>query len=235
LLLYYITDRKQFPGGPPEQSRRVLEKIAEAVRRRVEFIQLREKDLSARELELLARDAVRVVNENLAAQSHAEPITRLLINSRVDIALAAGADGVHLPANDMTAAEARAIWDKSAVLAGQPRGQPIIGMSCHSAGEVRRAYADDTDLVVFAPVFEKVIGGEAKRGAGLEALRDACETAADEAGRAIKKRFPVLALGGVTLDNAHECIEAGGAGVAGIRLFQENDIRMVVERLRSSS
>lgn len=234
MLLYYITDRKQFPGEAAEQRRRLMDKIAEAARWGVEFIQLREKDLSARELERLARDAVRVMNDNLP-RSAGQAITRLLINSRLDVALAAGADGVHLPANDMTAAEARAIWDKSVTITGRPRGQAIVGVSCHSSAEVHRAHADDADLVVFAPVFEKVIAGKGQRGTGLEALRDACETGTRAAGRANKREFPVFALGGVTLENARQCIAAGAAGVAGIRLFQENEMETVVERLKSSS
>jgi thiamine-phosphate pyrophosphorylase len=102
VLLYYITDRKQFPGGSAEQQSRLLDKIAEAAGANVNYIQLREKDLPARALEQLAREAVRAVRAH-------STITRLLINSRTDVALACGADGVHLTTTDIPASDVRAI------------------------------------------------------------------------------------------------------------------------------
>ncbi len=225
MWLYYITDRKQLAGAPAEQRRRLLDKIAEAARCGVHFIQLREKDLSSRELESLARDVVAIVRETQASTagsaSHSLR-TKLLINSRADVALATGADGVHLPASDLTAAEARNLWNKAA--SSRP---PVIGVSCHTADDVRRAHTEGADFAVFAPVFEKVIGPERHGGTGLVALRQACEAVSPAAG----KRFPVFALGGVTLENAQACIEAGAAGVAGIRLFQDHDVHTVVVRL----
>jgi len=231
LWLYYITDRKQLPGAPAEQRRRLLDKIAEAARCGVHFIQLREKDLSSRELEGLARDAIAIVRDTSAATagspSHSRPKgTRLLINSRVDVALATGADGVHLPASDLTAAEARNVWNK--VASSRPA---VIGVSCHTADDVRRAHTEGADFAVFAPVFEKVIASEQHGGTGLAALRQACEAVGPAAG----KRFPVFALGGITLENAQSCIEAGAVGVAGIRLFQDNDVHTVVVRLAGRS
>jgi thiamine-phosphate pyrophosphorylase len=204
LLLYYITDRTQFPGDEAFRRRAVLDKIAEAARCGVDFIQLRERDLSARELETLALDAVRRMREN---PSH----TRLLVNSRTDVAIACGADGVHLRSADVLPGEVRAGWRKS-LSAG-----PVISVSCHSADEVARTAAEAADLAVFAPVFEK----QGSSAAGLDALRVACEC-----------RIKVLALGGVTLENARECVAAGAAGVAGIRLFQGNEMARVAEVLR---
>src|SRR3989442_521147 len=146
-LLYYITDRTQFPGNELSRRRRVLEKIAEAARCGVDYIQLREKDLPARELERLAVDALSVIREASSRSS-----------------------------------------------------------------EIRGA----------APVFEKQDLPEL-RPAGLESLRRACQY-----------RIPVFALGGITLENAGKCLEAGATGIAGIRLFQENEIVQVVESLRGS-
>jgi thiamine-phosphate pyrophosphorylase len=219
VLLYYITDRRQFPGSAAEQRAALLRKISEAARCGVEYIQLREKDLSARELLALAKDARNAISG--AATSGLA--TRLLINSRLDIALACGADGVHLRSDDISAADARAAWMKaaSALDSGLGTHDCVIAASCHTAGEVRRAASEGADFVVFAPVFEK--GGE--RGVGLEALRAAC--------RGLPKALPVLALGGVTLDNAQACLEAGAAGIAGIRLFQDNDVAEIVARLRN--
>jgi thiamine-phosphate pyrophosphorylase len=205
LLLYYITDRTRFAGDEMSRRRALLAKIAEAARCGVEFIQLREKDLSVRELEALARDAVRTVRENSSR-------TRLLVNSRTDVAIACGADGVHLRSEDVSAGEVRAVWRRST------GAVPVISVSCHSPAEVGRAAAEGADVAVLAPVFEK----QGSSAVGLSALHAACE-----------QPIKVLALGGVTLENARACTEAGAAGVAGIRLFQENDVARVVGVLRT--
>lgn len=220
MLLYYITDRRQFPGGEAEQRRRLLEKIAEASRAGVDYIQLREKDLAAGALESLARDAVRVVRENSSE-------TKLLINSRMDIALACGADGVHLTSTDIPASDARAIA-ASVQRAAAPEAF-TVAVSTHTAKEVEQAYADGANFVVFGPVFEKT-SVPAREGIGVEELRVASNiaTVKDHA-------FQIFALGGITLANARACIAAGAAGVAGIRLFQDNDVAGVVETLRAAT
>jgi thiamine-phosphate pyrophosphorylase len=211
MLLYYITDRRQFPGSAAEQRAALLRKISAAARCGVDYIQLREKDLSARELLELAEESLACIRDSAASV----PATRLLINSRLDVALACGAGGVHLRSDDISAAAARGAWEKAA--AGRA-GDCLIACSCHTAGDVSRAQSEGADFAVFAPVYEK--GGE--RGVGLEVLRAACRV-----------KLPVLALGGVTLDNAGACLEAGAAGVAGIRLFQANDVAEVVSGLRA--
>jgi thiamine-phosphate pyrophosphorylase len=219
LLLYYITDRVQFPGGAKEQERGLLAKIGECAAAGVDYIQLREKDLSTRALEELAGKAVLAVRGSR---------TRLLINSRSDIALASGAHGVHLPASDLTASEVRSIFDLACGdLACEDRAggrRPIIGVSAHSVAEVASAEAHGADFAVFAPVFEKE--GQAN-AAGLEQLRLACHRA-----DAAVPPMPVLALGGITVENAQRCIDAGAAGIAGIRLFQENEVAGILSRLK---
>ncbi len=215
MLLYYITDRKQFPGDETRRRERLLAKIAEAARAGVDYIQLREKDLPGRELESLARDAVRICRETRNEKLE----TKLLISSRSDVALAAGADGVHLPSDDIPASDARALW--SSVSARNSKLETrncVVAVSCHTAGEVRLAGAEGADFAVFGPVFEKV---GTSLSVGLDALRAACVG-----------RMPVLAIGGVTLENARACIAAGAAGIAAIRLFQENGIMEVVKELR---
>jgi thiamine-phosphate pyrophosphorylase len=220
MISYYITGRKQFPGTAAEQRARLLAKIAEASRAGVDFIQLREKDLPARALEALAREAVGVVREN-AGGKH----TRLLINSRVDVAIAAEADGVHLRGDDLAANEARVIFAKAGVR------KPLIGVSCHSVSQVRLAESHGADFAVFGPVFEK----SGASGQGLAALRAACgQVPAPGVEAAVPAgQMPVLALGGVTQDNAAACLQAGAAGVAAVRLFQENDIASILEDLKS--
>src|SRR5579872_654969 len=105
-LLYYVTDRAAFSGDESTRRRRLLGKIREAAGAGVDYIQLREKDLSSRELESLAREAVSAIRES----SKREPATALLINSRTDIALAVQADGVHLRSDDISPQEVRGVW-----------------------------------------------------------------------------------------------------------------------------
>lgn len=217
MLLYYITDRSQFPGDENARRRALLGKIAESARCGVDFIQLREKDLPTRELEDLAQAAVRMVRENSRLTADNRQITtRLLINSRTDIAIACGADGVHLRSDDISPRDARAVWIGSA--STREKQPPVIGVSCHFVADVVRAASEGADFAVFAPVFEKKDAPET-RPSGLDELREAC-----------LQKIPVLALGGVTLENARACMEVGAAGIAAIRLFQENDVAEVVRR-----
>jgi thiamine-phosphate pyrophosphorylase len=209
LLLYYITDRKQFSGDETSQRKLLLDRISAAAHAGVDYIQLREKDLSAGDLEALAVLALHRIR--LAGSS-----SRLLINSRIDAAIAAGAAGVHLPAEDITSEQARKKFMHSGI------AQPVIAASCHSVEDVIRTKEDGADFVVFGPVFEK----SGKNGVGLDRLREACAAAG---------AMPVLALGGVTPENAAACAEAGAAGVAGIRMFQAGDVAQFVPALRRLS
>ena len=209
MLLLYITDRTQFPGDENARQSALLAKIAEAAGCGVDFIQLREKDLPPRDLETLAR-ATRLGTENRQLK------TGLFINSRSDVAIACGAAGVHLPTDDLSPSEVRKIWATAGNAA-----RPLISVSCHSADEVARAASEQADFALFAPVFEKKKAPHASP-AGLDGLREAC-----------RQKIPILALGGVTLENARACLDAGAAGIAAIRLFQENDITEVVRRLKA--
>src|SRR5215472_8894934 len=135
-LLYYITDRTAFGTDETTRRRRLLEKISESARAGVDYIQLREKDLPTRELESLAREAVELLNQ--LRTRHRELGTALLINSHTDVALAAGADGVHLRSEDISASDVSGIWEKSNVGTGTlPRSPvPLLAVSCHSPEEV---------------------------------------------------------------------------------------------------
>lgn len=217
-LLYYITDRTAFASDEPTRRRRLLDKIAEATRAGIDYIQLREKDLPTRDLESLAREAVRILNQ-LRTENRVLR-TALLINSRTDLAIAAQADGVHLRSNDIAPREVEAVWRKAQVRTAAPQS-PLIAVSCHSPAEVAHAEAAGATFAVFAPVFEKK-DVPRTQATGVTQLHDAC-----------KARIPVLALGGVTLENAKSCLEAGAAGVAAIRLFQENAIGQIVQVLHN--
>ena len=235
-LLYYVTDRSQFQGDESARRRALLAKVDEAASAGVDYIQLREKDLSARELERLARDVLEAMGEGgplrtgnreekteLEQRTASRRRTRLLINSRTDVALAVGADGVHLRADDVAPHEVRQVLGFSA---HRPwvTGQFLVAVSCHSKEDVERAECEAVDFAVFAPVFGKSSGisNPGSPPAGLAALRKAC-----------RSTIPIFALGGVTIENAASCLDAGAAGVAGIRLFQENKIEDVVRKLRA--
>ncbi len=186
MIRYYITDRTALAG-----TEALLETIGRNLRAGVEMIQIREKNLSARALADLARQVMSLDNPHHA---------RILINSRLDVALACGADGLHLPGGSPAPSR---LWRIV------PPGF-LIGVSCHSVEEVRRAEAEGADFVVFGPVFAPLSKVGAGPPQGLEGLRLAAGAV----------RIPVLALGGITEENTAQCLEAGAAGVAGITMFQ---------------
>jgi thiamine-phosphate pyrophosphorylase len=223
-LFYYITDRTAFAPDEPTRRRCLLEKITEAARAEVDYIQLREKDLSTRELKYLACEAMRIIEKLRTGNRDLK--TRLLINSRTDIALSVLADGVHLRSDDISPPKVRLLWrDAHARTAAGDEGhalqrEPLIGISCHIPEDVPAAKTNRANFAVFAPVFEKK-DAPGTKPTGLTQLREAC-----------KVDIPVLALGGITLANAPSCLDAGAAGIAAIRLFQENNVAEVLNSLR---
>ena len=203
MLRYAITSRALLPGDESEKQTELLCHARKWAAQGVEFIQLREKDLDAESLAALARRILRVIAEE---NSH----TRLLINSLTDIAVATHAHGVHLTgaAGEMAPHQVRRLY------ASANLPEPVITISCHSLEDIHRAKRDNVSAILFAPVFEKTIAGKTiVAGVGLSQLQAACSIAAP---------IPVYALGGVTLANADACMEAGAAGIAGIRLFHRS-------------
>ncbi len=201
-MLYAITDRRLYGTREDIRRRYLLDQTAVWATNGVAFVQLREKDLPARDQVELARTMLQILQTTP---------TRLLINGRPDVALAAGANGVHLPAGPeaLTPNEVRAIFAKT------NNSSPYISISCHTLAEVSIAREQKADSILFAPVFEKVGVEETQptvSGTDLHLLQQACRAAAP---------VPVFALGGVTAANASQCIEAGAAGIAAIRLMQE--------------
>lgn len=205
MLQYAITSRNLFHGSDRERQSALLAEAAGWIENRIDFIQLREPDLPAASQIALARNILQQI------RAFASP-TKLLIHSRPDVAIVAGAHGVHLTAssNELTPAQVRNLF-AAAVFTAAKCPLPIVTISCHTLPEVMRACNHQVDAILFAPVFEKPLPGQPPLpGQGLDRLREACLAAAP---------IPVYALGGVTRENSSSCLHAGAAGVAGIRLF----------------
>lgn len=240
-----ITHRSLFPGDESQKRSALAVQAARWTAQGIDLIQLREKDLGPLELADIAHamlDAIDTAKRSAAPLERSESdtevssrperpetelssrsersgverpallppsSTRLLINGSLRAAIESHAHGVHLPSNSsILPDEVRRRYAVHSL----PR--PIVTISCHTLAEIQIARRNHADAILFAPVFGKSIDGNpVTPAAGLEALQAACEAAAP---------IPIYALGGVTHENAPLCIDAGAAGIAGIRLFHTN-------------
>jgi len=219
-LLCYVTHRHGLPVANPADSIEALtRKIAEVAAAGIDWVQIREKDLPARELASLTRQALRIAAKSSAESSSA---TRVLVNDRLDVAIAERASGVHLGEKSLPVAEAKRLVESAQrKLAVDPSF--LIGVSCHSLEAAKAAERDGADYIFFGPVFPTPSKQQFGPPQGIQSLQQVCRTVS----------VPVLAIGGVTLDDAASCIHAGAAGVAAIRLFQDAlDPISAVDRLR---
>jgi thiamine-phosphate pyrophosphorylase len=215
-LLCYVTDRRSLAATESgEAQKTLLLKIEAAGAAGVDWIQIREKDLSGRDCALLTREALQRATKSQAGNAAR---TRIFVNDRVDVALTENADGMHLGEKSLPVAEAkRLVVD---------RGTPndfVIGVSCHSLEAARSAARDGADYLFFGPVFATPSKAAFGAPQGVERLATVCREVS----------IPVLAIGGITLANASACFAAGASGIAGIRLFQDAlDISSLGQSLR---
>jgi len=216
LLLCYVTDRRGLSGiDRLEAQETVGQKIATAAAAGVDWLQIREKDLSARDYGLLTRKALQLAARSPAG--NARP-TRVLVNDRLDVALSEHAGGVHLGETSLPLPEAQRL-----VKAQDQRLDFLMGISCHSLEAARSAASGGADYLFFGPIFPTPSKEAFGAPHGLERLGEVCRAVA----------IPVLAIGGITLANASACLAAGASGIAAIRLFQEaRDMTSLVQSLR---
>jgi len=194
----------------------LLESISAVASAEVDWIQVREKDLDGRESLRLARSAIQSTRQRASR-------TRIIVNDRVDAALAAGAGGVHLSENGFSVPDARRLVARFEQDAGSPLDF-LIGVSCHSLGAALGAARDGADYIFFSPIFHTPSKAFYGPPQGVERLRKICQAVS----------IPVIALGGINLENAASCFEAGARGVAAIRLFQQaDDLPAILRSLRS--
>ncbi len=216
-MLCYVTDRRSLAGASGEGAESVSRLggvVSRAIAAGVDWIQIREKDLNGAALFELVRDAV----------ERAAGCTRIVVNDRLDVALAAGAGGVHLGEKSLPA-ESAVRWLRAPQNTARLAGRFLVGVSCHALEAALAAERAGADYVIFGPVFETPSKAAFGPPRGLELLADVCRQA----------RIPVLAIGGITLGNAASCISAGARGIAAIRLFQDaRDISGVVRSFRGS-
>jgi thiamine-phosphate pyrophosphorylase len=187
MIRYLVTDRRRFGLSCDELTARV----ARAARRGATHVQIRETDLTDERLAQLAREVVRALSGTGA---------RVLVNDRADVAIAAGTDGVHLPADSVSASRIRAIVP----------AEFLVGRSVHSLDEIDRAVEEGgCNYLLFGTVFPSAGKPDGHRTSGLDGLREACA----------RSPLPVIAIGGMTEARADEVMAAGAAGLAGVGMF----------------
>ncbi|MGO9588846.1 MAG: thiamine phosphate synthase [Candidatus Acidiferrales bacterium] len=212
-IVCYVTNRKLLGADDPAKS--IVAKIDAAIAAGANWVQIREKDLAGRELLALARAAVR------AAATRA---TLVFVNDRLDVALAAGAAGVHLGGESLRARDVIR-WCRD----GNAPAGFRVGVSCHSVEDAREAQRAGAAYAFFGPIFDTPAKRKFGAPQGIAKLAEACSAV----------RIPVIAIGGVDAGNGAECFRAGAAGIAAIRMFQETTdaaaLREAVARLRGAS
>jgi thiamine-phosphate pyrophosphorylase len=180
----------------------LADRIAAAFAAGVDWVQIREKDLSAKRLASVIRGA----GPSSSSERDAGAPTRVFLNDRLDLALTAGLSGVHLGESSLPVREATHLATR---VAGER--EFLVGVSCHSLESAKAAQRDSADYIFFGPVFATPSKTAFGAPQGLDRLTKVCAEIS----------IPVLAIGGIALENAQECLRAGADGIAAIRLFQD--------------
>jgi thiamine-phosphate pyrophosphorylase len=215
-ILCYVTDRRSLsPAGSLTGIAALARKIETLLSGGIDWVQIREKDLSANDLSAVTRHALR-----LTATARPDG-PRIVVNDRLDVAIAEAAGGVHLGKNSLTVKEA-----KQLEAARRPNHDFLVGASCHSLESAKSAADDGADYVFFGPVFATPSKAAFGPPQGIDRLAAACS----------QIQIPVLAIGGINQDNLSQCLEAGAAGIAAIRLFQDApDSAAIIRLLREKT
>jgi thiamine-phosphate pyrophosphorylase len=213
-ILCYVTDSRALPCADEHPIGSVLKRIASAAAAGIDWIQIREKDLSGKELSSLTRAAfaqTKQINERDGK------LTRILVNDRLDVALSERASGVHLGEDSLPVQNVRKWLDERPDLV--PGEKFLVGASCHSLKAATAAAHAGADYIFFGPVFATPSKATFGAPQGVKRLGEVCGSV----------KIPVLAIGGITVDNASDCLAAGAVGIAAIRLFQhaENLVSLV--------
>lgn len=206
-ILYLITrgGTTETTTAASQEFKHIVEQVSAAVVAGIDLIQLREKRLPARVLFELTWHAATLTRDTA---------TRLLVNDRADIAAGAGADGVHLTSQSIDASNIRRTFGDNFV----------IGVSTHSYAEARAAKQRGANFAVFGPVFDTPSKRRYGAPVGVAELLQVTRKLGD---------FPVLALGGLTIDNFEPCLNAGATGIAGISLFgKSHELKKIVARIK---
>jgi thiamine-phosphate pyrophosphorylase len=212
-VVCYVTNRKLL--GADDAAKNIIARIDAAIAAGANWVQIREKDLAGRALLALARAAVRAAATRAAS---------VFVNDRLDVALAAGAAGVHLGGESLRARDVIR-WCRD----GNAPAGFRVGVSCHSVEDARDAERSGADYAFFGPIFDTPAKRKFGVPQGIARLAEACSAVP----------IPVIAIGGVDAGNGAECIRSGAAGIAAIRMFQEATdpagLRETVARLRGAS
>ena len=206
-IVCYVTDRRALPADESVgtlSNKMLLDTIRAAAGAGVDWVQIREKDLPARELFALVKETVALAfvrSDSIWPRS-----TKIVVNDRLDIALAAGAAGVHL---GHASAPVREVvrWCR----AGNAPVDFLVGVSCHSLEGAQEAENAGASYTYFGPIYETPSKIPFGKPHGVEELAQVAKAVS----------IPVIAIGGINESNAADCVRAGAAGVAAIRMIQD--------------
>jgi thiamine-phosphate pyrophosphorylase len=219
-ILCYVTDRKGLAFANDDQVEALHDRVATAAAAGMDWIQIREKDFSGKQFSSFARAAVaqtKQINERHGTQA------RIIVNDRLDVALSEHTGGVHLGEQSLPVLDVCKWRDARPDRA--ERRKFLVGVSCHSVQAAASAARHGADYIFFGPVFATPSKASFGSPHGLERLAQVCNAVS----------IPVLAIGGITVDNASDCFAAGAGGIAAIRLFQDaENLAPLVTNLRAS-